>query len=88
MADADAQHRHLPASARKLRKARDEGQVARSRDLSHFTIVAAGVALLTAFAPRLAGSLREALARALQFDSVTLANGGEVMARRLADARR
>jgi flagellar biosynthetic protein FlhB len=84
---ADDQHRHLPASARKLRKARDEGQVARSRDLSHFAIIATGVALLAAFAPRLAESLRSALAHALQFDGAALSNGSDAaMTQRLADA--
>ena len=36
MADAGAQDRHLPASQRKLDKARADGQLVRSRDLSHF----------------------------------------------------
>ncbi len=85
MADQDAQQRHLPASARKLRKAREEGQVARSRDLSHFSAVATGVALLALFAPTLAASLRDALASALRFDA-SLLNGGEPMLQRLADA--
>ena len=39
MAD-DAQNRHLPASGRKIAKARREGQVARSRDLSHLAAIA------------------------------------------------
>lgn len=35
MAADDAQDRHLPASPRKLQKAREDGQVPRSRDLGH-----------------------------------------------------
>ena len=85
MADHDAQHRHLPASARKLAKARAEGQVARSRDLSHFTAIAGGVALLSLFAPSLAQTLREALGRALHFDAAMLARS-DSMTQRLADA--
>jgi flagellar biosynthesis protein FlhB len=50
MAD-NAQDRHLPASERKIRKARDEGQVARSRDLGHFGAIAGGGALLAVAAP-------------------------------------
>ena len=38
-----AQDRHLPASARKIQKAREDGQVARSRDLGHFGAIAAGL---------------------------------------------
>jgi flagellar biosynthetic protein FlhB len=72
MADQDAQQRTLPASQRKLQKAREEGQVARSRDLSHFIVVGAGVALLALAAPALVQLLRDALAGALRFDSAAL----------------
>ncbi|MDE1950374.1 MAG: EscU/YscU/HrcU family type III secretion system export apparatus switch protein, partial [Burkholderiales bacterium] len=48
MAD-DSQDRHLPASARKIEKARGEGQVARSRDLGHLAALGAGGALLVVF---------------------------------------
>ena len=46
MADSDTSRddRQLPASARKLQKARDEGNIARSRDVSHALVL--GVALL------------------------------------------
>ena len=43
---ADAQDRNLPASQKKIRKARSEGQVARSRDLGHLLAVGGGGALL------------------------------------------
>jgi hypothetical protein len=39
---ADAQDRNLPASEKKIRKARREGQVARSRDLGHLLVVGLG----------------------------------------------
>ena len=42
MADTSAQDKNLPASQRKLDKARAEGQVARSRDLGHFAAIASG----------------------------------------------
>ena len=42
-----AQDRTLPATARKISKAREEGQVARSRDLGHFAaLMAASLALV------------------------------------------
>ena len=46
MADSSAQDKQLPASARKLQKAREEGQVARSRDLGHFGSMATGLGLM------------------------------------------
>jgi flagellar biosynthetic protein FlhB len=67
MADG-AQDRNLPASARKIRRARGDGQVARSRDLSHFAAIAAGGALLVAFAADLGGWLQQLLAEGLRFD--------------------
>src|SRR3569623_1633784 len=63
-----ASERHLPPTEKKLRKARSEGQVARSRDLSHFAAVAACGALLVTGAPLLGGWLRELIAQALRFD--------------------
>jgi flagellar biosynthetic protein FlhB len=65
MADSD---RHLPPTEKKLRKARSEGQVARSRDLSHFAAIAACGTLLVTGAPLLGGWLRELIAQALRFD--------------------
>ena len=81
---ADDPSKNLPASERKIRKAREDGQVARSRDLSHFAAVAAGGALLVALAPMLADGLRELLAGALRFDARGLAEPG-MMGERLAE---
>ncbi|HRH89440.1 MAG TPA: EscU/YscU/HrcU family type III secretion system export apparatus switch protein, partial [Rubrivivax sp.] len=64
---ADAQDRRLPASERKIRKARADGQVARSRDLSHFAAIGAAAALLSVAAPRLMGWLQATLAAGLRF---------------------
>src|SRR6476619_6358678 len=68
MASSSAQDKNLPASPRKLEKARAEGQVARSRDLGHFAAVAGGGAALVVAAPRVSDWLRESLARSLRFD--------------------
>jgi flagellar biosynthetic protein FlhB len=73
MADTSAQDRNLPASQRKLQRARDEGQIARSRDLSHFAAIAAGGATLVAFGPTAARALQDVLAAALRFDAGALA---------------
>jgi flagellar biosynthetic protein FlhB len=81
MADS-AQDKKLPASQRKIEKARAEGQVARSRDLGHFGALTAGVALLAALAPELAQSLSRLLADGLRFDA-SFASHPEAMAERL-----
>ncbi len=85
MADQDNGHdRNLPASPRKLQKAREEGQVVRSRDLGHFGAIAAGGAVLVALAPTLTGWLQELLANALRFDHAA-STQPEMMALRLGD---
>jgi len=68
MADTSAQDKTLPASQRKLDKARADGQVARSRDFGHFAAIGAGSALLVVAAPLAAAALKEALAASLRFD--------------------
>ena len=80
---ADAQERNLPASEKKLRKARSEGQVARSRDLAHLLVVGAGGALLVLLMPRLGDWLWRLLRAGLQFDAATLASTG-LLTERLA----
>jgi len=73
MAESD-QDRKLPASQRKIDKARADGQVARSRDLGHFGALAAAVALLAALAPQITGWLSQALIDGLHFDAQTIAH--------------
>ena len=73
MADS-AQDRTLPASERKKSRAREDGQIPRSRDLAHFAALAMGGALLMAGARPLSGWLQQFLARALRFDHESVAN--------------
>ncbi|MFY8043638.1 MAG: EscU/YscU/HrcU family type III secretion system export apparatus switch protein, partial [Rhodoferax sp.] len=40
--DQGSQDRNLPASERKLNKARDDGQVGRSQDLGHLAVLGTG----------------------------------------------
>ncbi len=72
MAD-QAQDRNLPASSRKINKARGEGQVARSRELGHLTAFAVGGALIVAFGPELVTWLRVLVETGLRFDARSLA---------------
>jgi flagellar biosynthetic protein FlhB len=74
MADPNPQDKNLPASRRKLDKARADGQVARSRDLGHFAAVATGGALLVAVSPAVSAWLKQLLLRGLHFDAGSLQN--------------
>jgi flagellar biosynthetic protein FlhB len=67
MADS-AQDKTLPASPRKLEKAREDGQVARSRDLGHFAAIAGGGVALITVVPQASVWLKDSLARSLRFD--------------------
>ncbi len=83
MADSQ-QDRNLPASQRKIDKARADGQVARSRDLGHLGALGAGVALVAFFAPEFADATSRLLQGGLRFDAATLAQPAS-MVQRLAD---
>ncbi len=78
---ADAQDRNLPASQKKIRKARSEGQVARSRDLAHLMVVGGGGAVLVVMLPRLGDWLQRILSSGLRFDAQMLAQPGAMTAR-------
>ena len=79
---ADAQDRNLPATARKISKARRDGQVARSRDLGHLAAIGAGTLLVIALLPASVHTLRTMLTQGLRFDARTLAES-DVMLRQV-----
>jgi flagellar biosynthetic protein FlhB len=74
MAGQDSADRNLPASARKIRKARQEGNVPRSRDLGHFVAMGLAAALLFTVMPWLTSYSRHLLADGLTFDHSVIAN--------------
>lgn len=82
MSDA-AQERTLPASPRKIEKAREQGQVVRSRDLAHFAALGLGVAALGAVAPDLTAWLARLVGDGLRFDA-SLVREPQAMTERLA----
>jgi flagellar biosynthetic protein FlhB len=84
MAEQSSQDRNLPASQRKLTKAREEGQVARSRDFGHFIAIGTCGALLASFAPLVADWLQQMLVTGLRFDSSMVQNTG-LMGERLIE---
>ncbi len=80
MADQDKQ---LAPTPHRLRKAREDGQVARSRDLAHFAVVGAALGVIVAAAPSVSAWLRDHLRAGLRFDVRTVANP-DAMADRLS----
>ena len=65
---SDSQDRNLPASAKKIAKARKDGQVPRSRDLGHFVAMGLAAALLFTAMPALTSYTQHLLADGLTFD--------------------
>jgi flagellar biosynthetic protein FlhB len=71
MAESESgQDRTLDPTAKRYEDARKEGQVPRSRDLAHFCVVGASVAVLAIAGQSLADASRGILVRGLQFDAV------------------
>lgn len=65
---ADSQDKTLPATSKKLGKARKEGQVARSQDLGHLVAFAAGGALIVGMLRPLTDWMVSLLTQGLRFD--------------------
>lgn len=84
MSDEGSQDKQLPASARKLQKAREQGQVVRSKDLGHFLVVLAATGVLMALTPVWMGRIEALLRGGLRFDARTVGRP-EVMLERLSD---
>jgi flagellar biosynthetic protein FlhB len=80
-----SQDRNLPASERKLQKARDDGQVNRSQDLGHLAVLGVGSLTLLVLAPLLFDHLRVDMVRQLSFDAATMKEA-TTMLTRLGDA--
>lgn len=80
-----SQDRNLPASERKLKKARDDGQVGRSEDLSHLAVLGAGAVSVMVLAPILFDRLQHSMGKQLSFDASTVKQTGSMLTR-LSDA--
>jgi flagellar biosynthetic protein FlhB len=70
--ESSSQDRNLPASERKLQKAREDGQVTRSRDLAHLAVLGAGALSLTTLAPMMFDRLKLLLSQQLSFDATVV----------------
>jgi flagellar biosynthetic protein FlhB len=82
MAADSAQDRTLPATPRRIQKARRDGQVPRSRELGHLAAFLVACGLLVGFAPWIIEWLGQALAAGLRFDAAQL-RGTQPMVDRL-----
>jgi len=78
---SSSQDKTLPATQRKLEQARKDGQVARSRDLSHLAVVGTGAVALLLLAPTGFRHMREALAAALRFNAHDVAAPSQMLER-------
>lgn len=78
-----SQDKDLPATDRRLQQARDDGQVARSKDLSNFAVLGGGTLLLMALIPVGLPRMLDALRAQLTFDHASLLKG-DLLTTRLA----
>lgn len=79
-----SQDKNLPATERKLQKTRRDGQTARSRDLTHLTVLGVGSLCVLAGGPTLVRHMQEAMLRQLSFNASTVLSP-QVMVERLID---
>ncbi|MES2949708.1 MAG: EscU/YscU/HrcU family type III secretion system export apparatus switch protein [Pseudomonadota bacterium] len=76
-----SQDRNLPATERKLKKARDDGQVSRSEDLSHLAVLGAGATSVMVLAPILFDRLQQSMSQQLSFDAASVMQTGSMLTR-------
>ncbi len=83
MSNDGSQDKQLPASAKKLQKAKEDGQVVRSRDLGHFLVIMAATGVLLVMTPVWMHQMEAILGQGLRFDARAVASP-EVMLERLS----
>ena len=79
--DQGSQDRNLPASERKLKKARDDGQASRSEDLKHLAVLGAGAMAILVLAPVLFERLKASMGQQLSFNAVMVQQPGSMLQR-------
>ena len=82
---SSAQDKNLPATAQRLKKAREDGNIARSRDLGHLAVLGGGAVVLMALLPAGFEQLLTGLRLQLRFDLQTLSQPA-LMSERLTGA--
>ncbi|TSE34804.1 EscU/YscU/HrcU family type III secretion system export apparatus switch protein [Tepidimonas charontis] len=78
------QDKSQPATPRRLQKAREEGQVPRSRDLTHLAVLGVGLTLLWVTLPLAYERMRAVMRMGLRFDAPSVQEP-RLMLERLAD---
>jgi len=78
MAEAQAQDRNLPASAKKIKRSRAEGQLPRSRDLVHFGVMLAAGMVLAFGGSLIVDKLQHLLSAGLTFNAAMLGREGSM----------
>ncbi|WP_291008628.1 EscU/YscU/HrcU family type III secretion system export apparatus switch protein [Hydrogenophaga sp.] len=79
--ESSSQDKNLPATAQRLKKARSDGQVPHSKDLSNLAVLGGGSFALVALLPTGFETLRTALRAQLLFDSTTLLKPQQMLER-------
>lgn len=79
MAEESDQERTEPASPRRLEKAREEGQVPRSRELSTFAVLMAGGGVLWAMGGSLGASMGDIVRDGMSFDASLAGDPGNML---------
>ena len=79
--ESSSQDKNLPATAQRLKKARDDGQVPHSKDLSNLAVLGGGSLALVALLPTGFEALRTAMRAQLLFDSTTLLQPQQMLER-------
>lgn len=79
MAEESDLEKTEPASPRRLEKAREEGQIARSRELVTFVMLSAGLGCLFSTGELMAGHLASALRNGLQFERSSAFDASHMM---------
>ncbi len=77
--ESSTQDRNLPATPRRLQKAREDGQVPRSRDLSHFMVLGGGLLFLSLLVPWGFDRMREGMRSSFTFDRDSLRHPEEIL---------
>lgn len=79
--ESTSQDRNLPATERKLQKARKDGQASRSKDLSHLAVLGTGSVMLVLLAPHFLERFKQAFGRHLAFNTSAVSEPGAMLSR-------
>nr|MCU0958014.1 flagellar type III secretion system protein FlhB [Hydrogenophaga sp.] len=82
--ESSSQDKNLPATPQRLKKARDDGEVARSKDLSNLAVLGGGALVLLGLAPLGFDRLRTTLQNQFRFDQAVVSRPEQMLERLVA----